>query len=185
MFTLEGVKTAGNSSDATTRYWLMRAGAGLSTEQLAFEAGLWDGTPRTKLAPPSLAYAVLLDRARQHSGVGEREAHLAAARLSVAQVIYVDCTLDILRDPDEVPLDGVNYRTDYRPVGRLADATEGQEQRVIGSLPIRTSTTTFPEFAYAKEEGQPFTVIYGDLDVVQAHLVETRGVSPGEVVALS
>ena len=77
---------------------------------------------------------------------------------------------------------GVYYQTDYQPIDRLALVLK--EIKATG-LPSKTVSITYPDFAYVKEQGCPFTVINGDFSVVQAHIVRRHEITPQQIVSLA
>ncbi len=103
-----------------------------------------------------------------------------AGRLAIYHALYGDLDRGLRETPQK--RDGVLYQTDYVPVGRMAVALAGVDST---GLPARTTTSTHPEFAYATEQGMPFTVIHGDFLVAQTHLVEVHHRAPSEIVPLA
>ncbi len=179
MFTVEGVVTARNPSEATARYWLMRGSQSLSPEQEQFEAELYNAADGVRSTSEGIiAMRNKLEANREHNKITT----LALARLCVYQALYINCLTEL---SGEDAAWGVRYRTDYRPLGDMAEILEGQDKGVVGSFPIKTETVTYPDFIYVAEQDKPFTVIRGDFSEAQAHIMEARNVAASTVVVLA
>jgi len=179
MFTTKGVTTARNPAEATARYWLMRAGEGLPEEQQQFEAELHQTAAEARSTSEGVIALLNKLEARPPS----QETAVAAARLLVYQTLYVDCFTDL--GDERAAARGVSFRTDYKPIERLAEILDEHDKDVIGCLPPKTETVAYPGFAYVAEQGEPITVIHGDFSVAQAHIIEARNVPAAHVVALA
>lgn len=174
MFTLEGVLAAPDSAEATARYWAWRSSQAGTPEE---ESLLRSKIPSANAGQVGVddGYEEMIQRIVAHHGRPSTE----AGRLAIYHALHADLSLGLKEERQK--RDGVLHQTDYMPVGRMAIALAGVDPT---GLPVRVTTSTQREFAYVAEHERPFTVIHGDLAVVQAHLVEAHHRVPEEIVPL-
>lgn len=184
MFTVEGVAGARNPAEATARYWLARASVGAPDDLRAFEAGLHDSEADARFPTAGILNMLNKLEHNQHPLAAQ-----AAARLLVYRTLYIDGYAEL--GEERAQHWGVSHRTDYQPLGQIAEILEGCDPAAVASLPSKTETVAWPQaetrpaFAYAVIEGQPITVIHGDLAVAQAHFTQVRNLPEDQVVPLS
>ena len=179
MTSLEMVLEAPNSAEATAQYWVWRASrAGGPEERAILRAKMFQRSSgaRGVVNSGNAEQELLANRMERQYGGPSAEAGRAA--------IYLALREDLAQGLQEEPQrrDGVQYLTDYPPIGRMATVLSGIS---TAGLPIKTISSTHREFAFVEEQGEPLTVIHGDIAVVQQHLVEAHGSIPPEILSLS
>lgn len=175
MFRLQEVLEAQTPADATARYWVWRASGSNSAEARSlFRSKLLQGAPDVTGA--DAGRDTIIDSVLELQDTVPPLAGMLATYHALLSALKADLQED---DPSSW---GVTLQTDYDPIGRLREALKGIDSP---DLPAKTITHTYPEFAYAGEQGR-LTVIHGDLDIARSHIVDRHSrVEPVAVVQLS